>query len=106
MTALSIAGIVAPAGAAESEDGKAILERNCARCHAVSPGAASPLRGAPNLFTVLGSYPDERLEAELSEGIGSRHPTMPQIQFSIEDITSIYYYLHGEQPETKPRRDP
>ena len=40
----------------------------------------------------------------LAEGIGSRHEAMPQVQFSDEDITSIYYYLHGEEPETELRR--
>ena len=83
--------------AAEASDGKAILERNCGRCHAVIAGAESPLKEAPNLWIVLGSYPGERLEVELSEGKGSRHREMPQIQFSAEEIASIYYYLHGKE---------
>lgn len=93
-----------PGLAAEDSDGKGILERNCGRCHAVTGGAASPLKQAPNLWTVLGAYPNERLEAELAEGIGSRHREMPQIQFSDEDIASIYYYLHGEGPDSEYRR--
>jgi mono/diheme cytochrome c family protein len=92
-----------PALAAESSasQGKALLEKNCGRCHAVAAGAASPLEQAPNLWDKLSVYPGERLEVELGEGIGSRHETMPQIQFSDENITSIYYYLHGE-PGSKP----
>lgn len=85
-----------PSVAAEAGDGKAILERNCGRCHAVSAGNESPLKTAPNLWIVLGSYPGSRLEVELGEGKGSRHREMPQIQFSEEEIASIYYYLHGE----------
>jgi hypothetical protein len=54
------------------------------------------------LAIVLGNWPFERLDVELSEGVGSRHPDMPQIQFSPEDITSIYDYLHGQSPETPP----
>ena len=99
-----LAGAMPPAHAAEGEVGKALLERNCGRCHAVSAGEESPLAQAPNLFTVLAAYPGERLEYELAEGIGSRHEAMPQVQFSDEDITSIYYYLHGEEPETELRR--
>jgi mono/diheme cytochrome c family protein len=95
---------IGPAPAAQGSDGKALLESNCGRCHAVAAGEASPLSQAPNLFTVLGSYPGERLEFELAEGIGSRHRDMPQIQFSGEDITSIYYYLHGKAPESELRR--
>jgi mono/diheme cytochrome c family protein len=93
-----------PGRAAEGNDGQALLESNCGRCHAVTAGAASPLKQAPNLYTVLGSYPGERLEFELAEGIGSRHRFMPQIQFSAEDISAIYYYLHGKAPESELRR--
>jgi len=84
-----------PGLAAEGSGGKAILEKNCGRCHGVAAGDASPLKQAPNLWDVLGSYPNERLDLELAEGIGSRHEAMPQIQFSDEDITAIFYYLHG-----------
>jgi mono/diheme cytochrome c family protein len=85
-----------------ASEGKALLERSCARCHAVVAGAKSPLSKAPNLWTVLRSYPVERLDFELAEGIGSRHSDMPQIQFADEDITRIYYYLHGDD-EARPK---
>lgn len=98
-----VAGYGRPGLASEASDGKAILDRNCGRCHAVVAGAESPLKAAPNLFIVLGSYPNERLELELAEGIGSRHRDMPQIQFSAEEITSIYYYLHGQGPDKEDR---
>lgn len=101
---LSLAFAGDPAPAAEGDVGKAILQSNCGRCHAVSAGAESPLKQAPNLFVVLGSFPGERLEFELAEGIGSRHRDMPQIQFSGEEISSIYYYLHGKSPESELRR--
>ena len=61
--------------AAEGEAGSALLEKNCGRCHALAAGALSPLKEAPNLWIVLRSFPSERLEFELSEGIGSRHKT-------------------------------
>jgi mono/diheme cytochrome c family protein len=73
--------------------GRTILDQRCGRCHAVAPGAKSPLNPAPNLWDKLRTYPPERLEAEMSEGMGSRHPTMPQIQFSTEDIAAIQTYL-------------
>jgi len=95
-----LASCVRPGLAADS-DGKALLQNNCGRCHAVVAGEASPLKQAPNLWDVLGSYPDERLDFELAEGIGSRHEAMPQIQFSDEDTTAIYYYLHGSGDGSK-----
>ena len=82
--------------AAEDADGRALLEKNCSRCHAVTVSEASPLAKAPNLWTVLRSYPTERLEFELAEGIGSRHRDMPQVQFSTEEIRSIVKYLDQE----------
>jgi mono/diheme cytochrome c family protein len=93
-----------PARAAEAGRGNEILQRNCGRCHAVIAGEKSTLAEAPNLFTVLGNYPSERLEVELSEGIGSRHRYMPQIQFSAEEIASIYDYLHAKPLDSEYRR--
>ncbi len=85
------------ANASDSADGKGLLERNCGRCHALAADTSSPLREAPNLWVVLRSFPTERLEFELSEGIGSRHKDMPHIQFSSEDIFKIESYFSGEQ---------
>jgi mono/diheme cytochrome c family protein len=82
--------------ATENPDGRTLLEKNCGRCHALTVSAVSPLAAAPNLWTVLRSYPRERLEFELAEGIGSRHREMPQIQFSTEEIRSIVKYLDLE----------
>jgi cytochrome c len=92
---LALHGFAASQPDDEAARGKALLESNCSRCHAVEAGKDSPLKQAPNLWIVLGAWPSERLEVQMSEGIGSRHPKMPQIQFSDEDIASIYYYLHG-----------
>ncbi len=84
--------------AAEEPDGKALLERHCGRCHALAADAQSPLAKAPNLMIVLASYPVERLEFELAEGIGSRHRDMPQVQFTAEEIAAIKHYLHPDGP--------
>jgi mono/diheme cytochrome c family protein len=86
-----------PTDAADNESGKDLLQRNCGRCHALAPGTLSPLKEAPNLWIVLRSYPTERLEFELAEGIGSRHKDMPQIQFSSDDIYKIEGYLSGDR---------
>src|SRR6185312_11234886 len=98
-----MSSVLSPVLAAEAAEGKALLEKNCSRCHAVAAGLESPLKEAPNLWTVLGYYPTERLEVELGEGIGSRHREMPQIQFSDEEISSIYQYLHSDAPDAEQR---
>jgi mono/diheme cytochrome c family protein len=81
-----------PSRSAESE-GRKLLESRCGRCHAVTAGEKSALPNAPNLRETLGAYGSERLEFELAEGIGSRHPAMPQIQFTADEIASIEAYL-------------
>jgi len=82
---------------AVGDSGKSLLERNCGRCHAIAPDVPSPLKEAPNLVVVLSSYTTERLEFELSEGIGSKHRDMPQIQFTANEIRSIEDYLSGRE---------
>jgi cytochrome c len=76
-------------------DGKTILQKMCGRCHSIERAGQSPLRNAPTLRDIYRRYPIERLEFELSEGIGSRHKEMPQIQFSSEQIEKILTYLQG-----------
>ncbi len=74
-------------------EGRAIVERHCARCHAIDKTGQSLLRQAPPLRDIYRRYPLERLEFELSEGVGSTHPDMPQVQFSTEQIERIVAYL-------------
>jgi mono/diheme cytochrome c family protein len=103
---LCLACCAAPALALADQagDGKALLESNCGRCHAVTAGAESPLPRAPNLTIVLQSYPRERLEKELAEGIRPKHPDMPQVRFSAREIDDIYFYLHGQSPAAEERQ--
>jgi mono/diheme cytochrome c family protein len=84
---------IAADNASRKLDGKAVLEKHCARCHSLEKTGVSPLKQAPPLREIYRSYPIARLEFELSEGIGSRHRDMPQIQFSTEEITGILKYL-------------
>jgi mono/diheme cytochrome c family protein len=86
-------------------EGKALLEKNCARCHSIEATGDSPLKGAPPLREVYLSKPIEMLEQGLEEGLGSRHPDMPQVQFSAEQADAILNYLGslvGRPPSTRP----
>lgn len=92
-----ILGFASPASSGET-GGQSILQDRCGRCHAVTAQSESPVTLAPNLWEKLRSYPPERLEFELAEGMGSRHPDMPQIQFSSEEIVAVQVYL-DQNPE-------
>jgi mono/diheme cytochrome c family protein len=90
-----LASVTGAAHAAE-DPGGVLLETRCGRCHGLAAEAKSRLKAAPNLWDTLRSYPAERLEFELAEGIGSRHPGMPQIQFTSEEIALVKAYLEVE----------
>jgi mono/diheme cytochrome c family protein len=75
--------------------GKALLQENCGRCHAIGAVGRSPLKGAPPMRTIYARFSPLELQAELTEGMVSRHRAMPQIEFSDEDVDAILAYLYA-----------
>ena len=75
--------------------GKAILQENCGRCHAIEATGESPLKNAPPMRDIYARFAPRELQAELSEGMVSRHKEMPQIEFSDEDVYAILTYLYA-----------
>ncbi len=111
---LSSAVVAASASAMAEGDaagGKALLEANCARCHAIGAEGASQHEKAPPFREVVTRYPIEDLEETLAEGIMSGHPDMPEISFKPDEITAILAYLgqlkaSGTPPTQKSAPDP
>jgi cytochrome c len=83
----------APAANVAANEGKAILEANCGRCHAIEAKGESPLPKAPPLREVYLKYPIDQLEEGFAEGMGSKHRDMPQIPFSEDQVAAILAYL-------------
>lgn len=79
-----------PAGPAGGHD---LLAEHCGRCHAIGASGGSPLEAAPPLRDIFNQRSPEWLAADLSEGLGSRHDDMPQVQFSSDEIGAILDYL-------------
>jgi len=77
------------------QKGKILLQENCGRCHAIGAVGASPLKQAPPMRSIYARLSPRELQAELSEGMVSRHREMPQIEFSDEDIDAILAYLYA-----------
>jgi mono/diheme cytochrome c family protein len=75
-------------------EGKAILDKHCARCHSIEPSGESPLKAAPPMRDFYSRYATRELKEELSEGMVSRHREMPQISFSDEEVAAILSYLY------------
>ncbi len=78
-----------------AERGHALVQRDCAGCHAVETTGASPFTPAPPFRTLADRYPLEDLEEALTEGIMSGHPAMPQFEFSAEDAADIVAWMKG-----------
>lgn len=83
------------AQAAPPQDGRALLETNCARCHAVSGVGPSPLPKAPTMREVARKYNPDNLGEALAEGIVTGHPEMPEFVFEPDEIAAIIDYLRG-----------
>ena len=77
------------------ERGKAILQEKCAQCHAMGAVGESPLKLAPPMRDIYARYAPRELQAELMEGLVSRHKEMPQIDLSEEDAHAILVYLYA-----------
>ena len=85
----SAAGALDPA----AQRGFTFAQTNCIMCHAIGPAGESRLPIAPPFRTLHESYPVESLEEAFAEGIVTGHPTMPQFQLDVAQITDLIAYL-------------
>lgn len=78
---------------AARERGRILVERECARCHAVSREGQSRHKLAPPFRDLQSRYPVEHLAEALAEGIVVGHKDMPEFLFEPDDIDSILAYI-------------
>jgi cytochrome c len=93
---------IAAGAAATGLQGKSVLEKHCARCHAIERQGPSPLAQAPPFRDVYDKYPLEELEMRLTEGAVSHYRYMPQIDLTHEDVAAVMAYLASISGETAP----
>ena len=77
--------------------GHAIVQRNCAFCHAVGARGDSPNAKAPRFRELHNRYPVEMLAEALAEGMLTGHPEMPEFRFTPREIDDIIAYLKSIQ---------
>jgi mono/diheme cytochrome c family protein len=77
----------------ETETGRELAERLCARCHAVGKTGDSPHDDAPPFRLLAQRWPVENLAEALAEGIVVGHPDMPSFEFSSNEISALLVYL-------------
>lgn len=89
----------ADAAEGNPDKGREIALDKCSRCHAVVPGAESPVAEAPRFETLGQMWPIDYLEEALAEGImvGHEQYQMPVFQFTTEEIADLIAYLKSIQ---------
>lgn len=73
--------------------GKALVEANCAGCHAIGTADVSVHPQAPAFRTLSERYPLDALEEAFVEGIATGHPDMPEFIATPEQIAAIIDYI-------------
>ncbi|WEX11836.1 cytochrome c [Chelativorans sp. AA-79] len=98
-TALLLASLARPALAEDAQiaRGRALVEANCSRCHAVSRDDASMHPEAPAFRTLWKRYPIDALEEAFAEGIYVGHPDMPEFIADPDQIAAIIAYIESIQ---------
>ncbi|MCV5656200.1 cytochrome c, partial [Escherichia coli] len=66
--------------------GQALLQANCARCHAIGADDTSTHKDAPPCRVVVTRYPPDNLAEALAEGLVSGHPDMPEFVFEPDEV--------------------
>jgi len=101
---IAAASTAAHALDAEQRRGKQLLERLCARCHAVARTGRSPQPDAPPFRRFgEGKLYDEDFRQRLQDGLFTIHPDMPTFEFSRGDAAAVVDYLRAIQ-DRKPSR--
>ena len=80
-----------------AEQGRALLQANCARCHAIGKTDVSPLEAAPPFRVISQSYELDRFGRYLRRGITSTHPDMPEFRFDEDSAAAVVAYLRTIQ---------
>ncbi len=88
----------------EQEHGKALLEKLCARCHAVGETGRSRHPDAPpfRTFSEEKLY-DEDFGQRLQDGLSTMHPDMPTFHFGRRDAEAAVNYLKFLHERRKPK---
>lgn len=83
--------------------GQAIVQRDCAACHAVGPSGESPNPQAPRFARLHERYDVNALGEALAEGLTVGHGPMPEWSFDPRDTAAILAYLKSLETPTRPR---
>ncbi|HEX8569622.1 MAG TPA: cytochrome c [Caulobacteraceae bacterium] len=81
------------ADASPAERGRALVQANCASCHAVAESDTGTAKGAVAFRELHKKYPVEHLQEALGEGMSVGHPGMPEFKMSPQQVQDVIAYL-------------
>lgn len=84
--------------------GQAIVQRDCAACHAVGLDGQSPNPQAPPFARLHERYDVDALGEALAEGLTVGHGPMPEWSFGPRDNAAILAYLKSLETPARPGR--
>ena len=76
-------------------EGRDIVEKTCAFCHAVGATGKSPNDKAPPFRTLAERHPELSLREPLSRGIAAPHDEMPSFTLSDREVDGIVAYINS-----------
>jgi tetratricopeptide (TPR) repeat protein len=85
--------------------GRALVERNCAGCHATGQTGKSPNIKAPEFRSLHARHSNLALREPLSRGIAAPHDEMPRFALSGPEIDNIVAYINDLSPVAAGRRE-
>lgn len=93
-----LAGFGTIAAAAEMgsrliEQGRAIAEAKCGRCHATGPSGDSPHHITPPFHRLHEDFPIPMLSDAAEQGVLSGHDEMPMFEFSPDEVRALLAYI-------------
>jgi len=91
-----------PSLAADIEQGHALAQSTCARCHAVERSGKSPNRRAPPFRSLSGRFVEHSLLQRLTEIAETGHYDMPPVPVHTDEIRAIAAYLNSLEPDEGP----
>jgi mono/diheme cytochrome c family protein len=90
LTGPSFAGTATPKP--NPEKGRALAERVCATCHAISRTPGSPLAADVPSFYAIANKPGQTMEM-IAGRIVIPHPPMPAVALTREEIVNVVTYI-------------
>jgi cytochrome c len=91
----------APSEAQSIAIGRAVVERNCAMCHAVGSVGGSPNPSAPPFRDLSQRLDVDALGEGLAQGILTQHPSMPEFRLTTTEVVGVIRYIRSVQKKQR-----